>query len=64
MTKYINDEQSIILTTHEISEIEMLADEVILIDNGKVSLIFNAEEVRETEGMSIIDKMREVYKGE
>lgn len=64
MTKYINDEQSIILTTHEISEIEMLADEVILIDNGKVSLIFNAEEVREMEGMSIIDKMREVYKGE
>ncbi len=64
MTKYINDEQSIILTTHEISEIEMLADEVVLIDNGKVSLIFNAEEVRETEGMSIIDKMREVYKGE
>lgn len=64
MTKYINDEQSIILTTHEISEIEMLADEVILIDDGKVSLIFNAEEVRENEGMSIIDKMREVYKGE
>lgn len=64
MTKYINDEQSIILTTHEISEIEMLADEVVLIDNGKVSLIFNAEEVREIEGMSIIDKMREVYKGE
>ena len=64
MTKYINDEQSIILTTHEISEIEMLADEVVLIDDGKVSLIFNAEEVRENEGMSIIDKMREVYKGE
>ncbi len=64
MTKYINNEQSIILTTHEISEIEMLADEVVLIDDGKVSLIFNAEEVRENEGMSIIDKMREVYKGE
>lgn len=64
MTKYINDEQSIILTTHEISEIEMLADEVVLIDDGKVSLIFNAEEVHENEGMSIIDKMREVYKGE
>lgn len=64
MTKYINDEQSIILTTHEISEIEMLADEVVLIDEGKISLIFNAEEVRENEGMSIVDKMREVYKGE
>ncbi|WP_042273525.1 ABC transporter ATP-binding protein [[Clostridium] dakarense] len=64
MTKYISDEQSIVLTTHEISEIEMLADDVVLIDEGKVQLIFNAEETREEEGKSIIDKMREVYQGE
>ena len=64
MTKYINEEQSIILTTHEISEIEMIADDVILIDEGKVSCIFNAEELRTMDGMSIVDKMREVYKGE
>jgi ABC-2 type transport system ATP-binding protein len=64
MTKYINDEQSIIITTHEISEIEMIADDVILIDDGQVSLVFNAEETREEEGKSIIDKMREVYKNE
>ena len=62
MTKYINEEQSIILTTHEISEIEMIADDVILIDEGKVSCIFNAEELRTRDGMSIVDKMREVYK--
>ena len=61
MTKYINEEQSIILTTHEISEIEMIADDVILIDEGKVSCIFNAEELRTRDGMSIVDKMREVY---
>lgn len=64
MTKYINDEQSIIITTHEISEIEMIADDVILIDDGRVSLVFNAEETREEEGKSIIDKMSEVYKNE
>ncbi|MGX4599571.1 ABC transporter ATP-binding protein [Faecalimicrobium sp. JNUCC 81] len=64
MTKYISDEQSIVLTTHEISEIEMLADDVVLIDEGKVQLIFNAEQTREEEGKSIIDKMREVYQGE
>lgn len=61
MTKYITDEQSIIITTHEISEIEMIADDVILIDNGKLSLVFNAEKTREDEGKSILDKMREVY---
>lgn len=64
MTKYISDEQSIIITTHEIAEIEMIADDVILIDEGKLSLVFNAEETREEEGKSIIDKMREVYKNE
>ena len=61
ITKYITDEQSIIITTHEISEIEMIADDVILIDNGKLSLVFNAEKTREDEGKSILEKMREVY---
>ena len=64
MTKNITDEQSIIITTHEISEIEMIADDVILIDDGRVSLVFNAEKIREEEGKSIIDKMSEVYKNE
>ena len=64
ITKYITDEQSIIITTHEIAEIEMIADDVILIDDGRVSLVFNAEKTREEEGKSIIDKMREVYKNE
>ena len=64
MTKYVGDEQSIIITTHEIAEIEMIADDVILIDEGKLSLVFNAEKTREEEGKSILDKMREVYKGE
>lgn len=64
MTKYLNEDQSIIITTHEISEIEMLVDDVVIIDNGKVIFKFNAEKTREVEGKSIVDKMREVYRGE
>ncbi len=64
MTRYIDDEQSIVITTHEIKEIEMIVDDVIIIDNGKLVTKFNAEEVRETENKSIVDKMREVYHGE
>lgn len=64
MAKYMNDEQSIVITTHEIAEIQMIVDDVILINNGKLVEKFNAEELREKEGMSITDKMREVYKGE
>lgn len=61
MTRYIDDNQSIIITTHEISEIEAIVDDVYLVDNGKVILKFNAEETREIEGKSILDKIREVY---
>ncbi len=64
MAKYITDEQSIILTTHDISQIEKIVDDVFLIDNGKLIAKFNAEETRETEGLSIVDKMREVYRHE
>ncbi|MGL4913250.1 MAG: ABC transporter ATP-binding protein [Romboutsia sp.] len=64
MAKYMRDDQAIIITTHEIAEIQMIVDDVILIDHGKLVCKFNAEELRETKGMSIIDKMREVYKGE
>lgn len=64
ITKYMRDDQAIVITTHEIDEIEMLVDDVILIDEGKVNVMFNAEEIRENEGLSIIDKMREVYRYE
>ena len=64
IAKYMQDHQSIIITTHEVAEIEMIVDDVILIDNGKVVCEFNAEETRQNEGMSIVDKMREVFRGE
>ena len=64
MVRYMSDEQSIVITTHEIPEIEMIVDDVILINNGKLVCEFNAEGAREKEGMSIVDKMREVYRDE
>ena len=64
MVKYMTEEQSIVITTHEIPEIEMIVDDVIFIKDGKLVCKFNAEESREKEGMSIVDKMREVYRGE
>ncbi|GAA3649391.1 ABC transporter ATP-binding protein [Asaccharospora irregularis] len=64
MAKYMDENQSIIITTHEIGEIEMIVDDVLIIDNGKLIFGFNAEEIRQSEGKSIIDKMREVYRGE
>lgn len=64
ITRYMKEDQAIVITTHEIDEIEGLVDDVILLEEGKVIATFNAEDVRENEGKSIVDKMREVYKYE
>ena len=64
IAQYMEENQAIIITTHEIVEIESLVDEVVILDEGQIITSFNAEELREREGKSIWDKMREVYKNE
>lgn len=59
-TSHLVEDRGVIITTHEISDIEHLIDEVVLLDEGVVLKQFNAEEVRETEGKSVVDVMREV----
>ncbi len=54
----MEENQAIIITTHEIVEIESLVDEVVILDEGQIITSFNAEELREREGKSILDKMR------
>lgn len=62
-TTHLIEERGVIITTHEISDIEHLIDKAVLLDNGVILKEFNAEDVREREGKSVIDVMREVYKG-
>ncbi|MRH42498.1 ATP-binding cassette domain-containing protein [Aquibacillus halophilus] len=62
-TSHLIENRGVIITTHEIGDIEHLIDKVVLIDNGLVTKEFNAEEARENEGKSVIDVMREVYIG-
>lgn len=61
-TSHLIAERGVLITTHEISDIEHLIDQVILIDDGKVIKQFHAETLREEEGKSIVDVMREVYR--
>ncbi|WP_394232079.1 ABC transporter ATP-binding protein [Niallia oryzisoli] len=62
-TSHLIEDRGVIITTHEINDIEHLIDKAVLIDNGVVIKEFNTEEVRENEGKSVVDVMREVYKG-
>src|SRR5699024_12882 len=60
-TSHLIEDRGVLITTHEIQDIEHLIDKVVLLDDGTVVKEFNAEGVREEEGKSIVDVMREVY---
>lgn len=62
-SSHLVEDRGVIITTHEIGDIEHLIDKAVLLDDGMVKKEFMAEYVRETEGKSVIDVMREVYRG-
>lgn len=53
--------QTIVLTTHEVSEVEPLLDQVIAIRGGRVLEMANVEDLREKENQSIVEWMKEAY---
>ena len=56
------EDRGVILTTHEIGDIEHLIDKAILLDQGEVRKQFWCEDMRMKEGKSVVDVMREVYR--
>ncbi|AZN40537.1 ABC transporter ATP-binding protein [Paenibacillus albus] len=62
-TSKLVEDRGVIITTHEINDIEHLIDEVVLLDNGTVTRQFNCEDMRMEHGKSVMDVMREVYHG-
>lgn len=61
-TSHLIEDRGVIITTHEINDIEHLIDKAVLLNEGIVVKEFSTEEIRETEGKSVIDVMREVYR--
>lgn len=59
---YREGEQTIIISTHEINDVESLVDEVIFIDSGKVKLAGNAEDLRAEKGLSLVELMKEAFR--
>ncbi len=60
-TSHLVEDRGVLITTHEINDIEHLIDRVIILDEGVIIKQFDTEQVREQEGKSVIDVMREVY---
>lgn len=60
ITNY-NEKATVLLSTHLISDIENILDEVIFIKNGNIVLQNTVEEIREKEGKSVDSYFREVF---
>jgi ABC-2 type transport system ATP-binding protein len=59
---YRAGEQTIVISTHEINEVESLVDEVIFLNQGKVRLAGNADELRAQKGLSLVEIMKEEFR--
>ncbi len=56
-----NPESSVLISTHLISDIEEVLDEVIFIKNGRIVLHSTVDEIRETHQKSVDELFREVF---
>jgi len=57
-----NKNASVIISTHLISDVERILDEVIFIDNGKIILQSDSDELRNKENASIDEIFRRMFK--
>lgn len=57
-----NPEASVIISTHLISDVEKVLDDVIFIHQGRVMLQASVDQIREEKGMSVDELFREVFK--
>lgn len=57
-----SDGASVIISTHLISDIERILDEVIFMNNGEITLTSSADELRNSEKSSIDDIFRRYFK--
>ena len=57
-----NDGASVIISTHLIADIERVLDEVIFIDDGKIILQSDADDLRQKENGSIDEIFRRMFK--
>lgn len=56
-----NEEASILLSTHLISDIETILDDVIFLKDGQITLTSSVEDIRNTYGKSVDSYFREVF---
>ncbi len=61
LTNY-NEDASVVISTHLISDVEKVLDEVIFISKGEIALHDSVDNIREQHGKSVDELFREVFK--
>ena len=57
-----NPGASVLISTHLISDIERILDDVVFIDSGKIALAENCDELRDREGCSVDEIFRRMFR--
>ena len=55
-------EAAVIISTHLIADVEQVLDDVVFIQNGRVTLKASVDQIREEQGKSVDQYFREVFK--
>lgn len=61
-TSKLIEGQGVLISSHDIPEIEYIVDKAILMRDGTIVEEIIPEELRQERGISLVDKMREVYR--
>lgn len=60
MISYLNlEEQTLIMSTHEVSEVEPLMDMVVAVWDGQIRGIDNVDNIREQHGLNLVEWMKQ-----
>ena len=59
---YSEGQQTIVVATHEIDEIENLVEHIVFMDKGRITVLGDADELRHQEGKSIVAIMKEAFR--
>ena len=57
-----DEDSSVLISTHLISDVEPILDEAVFINNGRIVLKSTVDAIREEHGKSVNDYFREVFK--
>ncbi len=64
MIQWVSDGKSILMASHQIYEVEKIADTVIFINNGEIILQGNLEELKEHRGQTLEQMYMHLFGGE